>query len=1049
MRSEPSRRRRPWLLLALLIASPMALAGKISGVALHTDADRTSVVFDSEKKIRFTVFILRNPDRVVLELENTPLDASLAALAARIDAGHPHLKLIQIRPSPEVDGAVLLEFALRGEAEVETAVHQPDLAHGHRLVLDIVPQRPVPPSVPVPAPAAIAQAPVAAPPAQVLVPQPPLPPPPVVLATLVPRVAPAASAEATLTLLEVQLDGQMLADAITSYQHGGETLLPLGEMARLLTLAIRTQPAQGTASGFVLSEARTFSLNIAQARVTLAEQSQLFDPALVRVESDDIYVAASLLSRWLPLDLTLDMSLLTLRVRPRERLPLQDRLARENKDAPPARGAPADPGYPRQATPYRLLGVPAIDQTLGVGIARRDGQGASSASYSAYLTGDLLGMEAALYLASSKDKPSPDARFTLARHDPDAGLLGPMKARSLVFGSAVTMPGMPNVAASGPADKGLGVLLSNRPIHQPTSFDRHTLRGDLPPGWDVELFYNEALVGFRRASPDGRYSFDDLPLTYGTNEFRLVFHGPLGQQRVERHNFLLEQSSTPPGAFYYNLAHYRDSASAAHSTAQFEWGISKNLTMAGGLMRVPALAGGVDDADLLYSSLGLRSFLNGYIFSSDFIRSSGGGWLNETGVKTRIGGIALSYSRTQLKDFSSEVFLPNANALDTRNRLRLDGALPTPFKTRLPFTLEVQHDRMQAGPALTAVSGRISAHARQLSVSNQLSWQRRGADSTASGAIALSSRTGELGLVGQLGYSIAPDARLETITLSADKRLGPSYLLNLGLVRSVARRETLATVGLNKSLGSYGLGLSASYSSNGDIAAGLQLFIAMSREPRQARWRFDALPKADSGAASVRVFLDDNFNGIMDGAEEPLANVALTVNGSRAPLRTDAAGIALLDRLPVRQGVNIAVDTQTLEDPSWVPQRRGIRMVPRPGTVAELDFPVSMTSEIDGTVYLAEGNTRRGMGNVRIELLDLKMAVLSSIDSSSDGFYIIPAVDQGNYQVRISPAQIAEFGLLDPGMRAVSVKPDGKYINGIDFVLVRKTAPGVPPDEKK
>ncbi|WP_181373165.1 hypothetical protein [Massilia glaciei] len=371
---------------------------------------------------------------------------------------------------------------------------------------------------------------------------PPRPPPPVQPAPAVPAEAPrkpdapkavvatvpgpppaprSASAgllgEPTLTLLEVQLDGQTLAEAITTYQHGGETLLPLGELARLLTFPLRTQPEQGTASGFVIREAQTFSLNVAQARVTLAEQSQLFDPSLVRVESDDIYVASSLLTRWLPLDLGVEMSSLTLRVRPRERLPLQERLERDRKlgQGQFRARAPEDPGYPRHDASYRMLGVPSIDQTLGVGLKSQNGQRQTSADYTAYLTGDLLGMEAALYLTASKEKPSPDARFTLARHDPDAGLLGPLRARSVVFGSAVTMPTMPNVTAGAAPTGGLGLLVSNRPANQPTSFDRHTLRGDLPPGWDVESFYNEALVGVQRAGADGRYSFDDQPLTYG------------------------------------------------------------------------------------------------------------------------------------------------------------------------------------------------------------------------------------------------------------------------------------------------------------------------------------------------------------------------------------------------------------------------------------------------------------------------------------------------------------------------------------------------------
>ena len=209
----------------------------------------------------------------------------------------------------------------------------------------------------------------------------------------------------------------------------------------------------------------------------------------------------------------------------------------------------------------------------------------------------------------------------------------------------------------------------------------------------------------------------------------------------------------------------------------------------------------------------------------------------------------------------------------------------------------------------------------------------------------------------------------------------------------------------------------------------------MSREPRQGQWRFDALPKADSGATSVRVFLDHNGNGVMDAGEEPIENVALTVNGSRAPVRTNDVGVALLDRLPIRQNVNIAVDTQTLEDPSWGPQRKGVRLVPRPGRVAEFDFPVVLTSEIDGTIYLVEKVARRGMGDVVVELLDLQRKVVSVIKSSSDGYYIIPAVVQGHYSLRVSPEQLKQFDLIDPGESDIIILPDGKFITGVDFLL--------------
>lgn len=848
-------------------------------------------------------------------------------------------------------------------------------------------------------------------------------------------------------LLEVLLNEQVLAEAITAYQYGRETFLPLGELARLLTLAIKTQPDQGTADGYVLSEARGFSLNLAQGRLTLAGQAQGFDPALVRLQSDDIYVASTQLARWLPLDLEVDRSSLALRVRPRERLPLQERLERERLGSRigPRSGGYEDPGYPRHELPYRLLGVPFIDQTLGVGLSTGHGGRQTSANYTTYLTGDLLGMESALFVSGTKERPAPDLRFTLARHDPDAGLFGPLHARSVMFGSGVSAPSVANIASRSPTGEGYGLTLSNRPITQPTSFDRHTLQGDLPPGWDVELYYNEALVGFQASRADGRYAFDDQPLNYGANEFRLVFHGPLGQQRVERQSFLLEQSSTPPGAFYYDLAQHQDSMGQWRSMARFEWGMNKSLTATGGLIRLPAPANiatsAATNADgQLYSSLGLRGFWRSFIFSSDLYRSPNSGWLNESGLKTRFGSLAMSYSRTLLHDFTSDVFLPSGDPLHTRDKVRLDGALVTGLLPRLPVTLELQREQFQSGRSNLSMTGRVAAYVKQTSISNQISWQTSGDSTSASGALLLSRRVGDIGLSGQLGYSLKPQARLDTVLLSGDRRLGEAYLLNLGLVHSLGSHEMLYTAGLNKSLGSFGMGVSARVSSTGDIFAGLQLFMAMGREPRLGQWRFDALPKADSGAASVRVFVDNNANGVMDAGETPIENVAMTVNGSRAQTLTNAAGVAYLDRLPVKQYVDLAVDTQTLDDPFWMPQRKGVRIVPRPGRVAELDFPVILTSEIDGTVYMAENASRHGIGNVVTELLDMDRRVVATIRTSSDGYYIIPSVAQGRYYVRVAPEQLNRLDLTDPGVRLITILPDGKFINGVDFTLQKGPA---------
>ena len=59
------------------------------------------------------------------------------------------------------------------------------------------------------------------------------------------------AAEAQVLVLEVQLDRHILSDSLTAYQEGHQILLPLGELARLLTLAIAVQPELGSASGYI------------------------------------------------------------------------------------------------------------------------------------------------------------------------------------------------------------------------------------------------------------------------------------------------------------------------------------------------------------------------------------------------------------------------------------------------------------------------------------------------------------------------------------------------------------------------------------------------------------------------------------------------------------------------------------------------------------------------------------------------------------------------------------------------------------------------------
>jgi hypothetical protein len=871
--------------------------------------------------------------------------------------------------------------------------------------------------------------------------------------SLLPVAARVQGTEASLLVLEVELDGHVLSDNFAAYQEGSHILLPLGELSRLLTLAISVHPAQGKAGGFVIREGKEFALDVNESTATVGGRVKSFEPRLAVVIGDDIYVSSQLLSHWLPLDLGVDLSRLQLHVKPRERLPLQERLEREDNGSRlrgPG-GKSSDPGYPHVTTPYGLIGVPFIDQTFGYQANLGSQAHDTKASYTGYATADLLGMEGAAYVstlhessaaASGVTGSAPEVRVTLSRHDPDAGLLGPLHARSVALGS-ITVPSVANVMIGSPT--GNGVMVSNRPLDQPTSFDRQNLRGNLPPGWDVTLYYNDALLAYQQSRGDGLYAFDDLPLSFGPNEFRLVFNGPLGQVRVERQSFLLDHSIVAPGEAFYSVVQQRADSSGTRgvatidggsmrSVAQVDVGVTRAISMNGTFVRKPDLSTG---EEMTYGQLGLRAYLDSMIVSSQLTTSQKGGLLAEIDAKTRLFGYSVDLTHLQRQGgFKSDVLDDQSDAIRFRDALRILGAYRPVGLPTISLELDALRDQLTTGGERIDLTGRVSTMVKGTSVSNTIEWQDQAGSSTALGTLQLSRRVMDIGLNGQVGYTISPKASLQSYSLTADRALGDAYRINVGFQHTTSSPLTLVSAGLSKNLGSFGLALSTSYSSRHEVAVGVQLFIALGREPRTGAWMVDAQPLAGTGAVSARAFVDRNMNGILDPGEELIPNAGFILNGGgRHPSRTDSNGVDFIGRLAPGQYTDIALDPDTLEDPQWKPMTPGARVLPRPGVVDILEFPVVATSEIDGTVYLREKNGRREIGDARIELANDKGEVVASTRSSPDGYYLLHQVLPGKYSLRIAPDQATKLGLEGKLERTLTVPPEGDFINGQDFEL--------------
>ncbi len=862
------------------------------------------------------------------------------------------------------------------------------------------------------------------------------------LVPVVARINADASWDANLLILDFKLDGFSLSDSLNAYQDGDTVFLPLGEIARLLSLAIKTQAGEGLASGYIVREERTFELHVRSGLAVIAGEKSSFDSARVRVTAEDIYVPLPLLSQWFPVDFDLNFSFLQLHAKPRETLPLQARMERERMmESLRARGGRQDDEvYPKVQAKYGWWDRPFMDHTVGAD-ARFGAQSAQyRASYASFLTADFLGMEGSAYINASRDRAAVDYRIILGRNDPDAHLLGALQARSFSLGN-ILVPSVPNIMTT--SQVGTGYSISNRRLDQPTSFDRQSLRGYLPQGWDVTLYFNDALIGFQHSREDGLYTFDDLPLSFGRNDFSLVFNGPLGQMRTENRNFMLDQTMLKPGEFVYGLTQQRSQLGDLRSVIGTDVGLSSKVVGSLGWVQMPrteALTGLKDSRQ--FASLALRGYTDAAILTAQWIQSDAGRSLWELGVKTRWGSYAVDFLHTDVASyFDSEVF-PNAgDVVRQRDQVRVSGVLAAFGPLRLPMTVSAQRDRLGPGQLSQGFSGRLSFMAAGAFFTNGLNWQQtmisgQPAAATANSNLQVSRRLVNMGLSAQLDYSLTQIKGLKSLALAVDHSLSEGFRVNAGLIRDQLSQSSLMSVGLAKNLGRFAWALSGSVSDKREKAIAIQVSMSMGSEPRSGKWFTDALPLASSGAVAARAFVDRNLNGVWDPGEELVGGTGFLIDrGGRYPQLSNEKGEAFISRLTAGRHTEISLDPSMLEDPQWKISGAGVQIVPRPGFVQALDFPIVATSDVDGTAFVLSRTGRRGIGDVLIELVSVVGEVVRSVRSSSDGFYTLTQVMPGSYVLRVSPEQLSKLGLRSVRSHLVVIGADSDFVNGLDFEL--------------
>ncbi|MFA9274906.1 MAG: N-acetylmuramoyl-L-alanine amidase [Candidatus Aquirickettsiella gammari] len=143
----PARRRTflqagATLLLSVLVPKA-ANAMQILAVRVWPAADYTRVTLENDAELKATHFLVKDPNRMVVEIEGLTLNSTLKELVAKIQTNDPYIK--QVRVGQNRPNVVRMVFDLKEEINPQVFTLKPVGSYQHRLVFDLYPANPVDP----------------------------------------------------------------------------------------------------------------------------------------------------------------------------------------------------------------------------------------------------------------------------------------------------------------------------------------------------------------------------------------------------------------------------------------------------------------------------------------------------------------------------------------------------------------------------------------------------------------------------------------------------------------------------------------------------------------------------------------------------------------------------------------------------------------------------------------------------------------------------------------------------------------------------------------
>ena len=573
-----------------------------------------------------------------------------------------------------------------------------------------------------------------------------------------------------------------------------------------------------------------------------------------------------------------------------------------------------------------------------------------------------------------------------------------------------------------------GIQLKNTPTTFRRSFGTYTLSNKTEPGWMVELYVNNVLIDYTKADASGFFTFE-VPMVYGNSVVRLRYYGPFGEEQIKEQNLSIPFNFLPERQFEYDISAgiLEDGQRSLFSRSQFSYGVSKKITIGGGMEYLSSVS--KKTMPFLTASMRLGSNL--------FINSEHIQGVRSTGlISYRLpSNVRLEFNYLR---YNREQKAINNNFLEEKKLVISKPFRGTKYSVFSRLTINQftnginpkNSNQTSTELLLSAVAFGISTNLTNYAIITENGVPL--AFSNLSMTFRLPKRINFMPQI-QYEYSLSKFSLLRmevekpvlnrgSINMSYEWDLkNKNYFIGLGMRINLSFVQSSFMVRQNKQST-----FTAQMTRGSILFNGRTNYVGLSNQNNMGR-----------GGLIIRPFLDLNNNGKKDKNEPAAEGLKVKMNGGRIQ-RNDRDTTIRVTGLEPYTNYYLDLDKSSFENISWQIQKTTLQINVNPNHFTILEIPVQVVGEVSGTVLIDTENGKKGLGRILVNIYNIDSVLVTKTMTESDGYFHYLGLLPGDYYIMVDPDQLKNLNMqcITNVLKATVYKSrQGEFLSGFVFTV--------------